>query len=319
MRQLLSIILTLYSISTLAQNDITYFKHITSDEGLPSNYVEAIYQTLDGFMWFGSSDGLSRFDGLSFLNFRNNQSDTTSLIDNEIKCLTEDKYNRLWVGTQRGLAYLNLKTYKFKWFTKEFSENIGSCWISSLSDIGNNKLLIGTYGYGLFVLDITTNKIVKNYTRGEGDNKLINNNIRFICPDGSGKIWLATDDGLDVIQPESGKVNHMLKGQVIFNICVDNTGNILATSLNSNNLYTINSASSEILNIEKVNIKSAENAKLFFFDKEGSRWLGISGDGLYRYNYQNNTIQHFTSNNFDADGLSSNNILKIFPFCFFNQ
>jgi signal transduction histidine kinase/ligand-binding sensor domain-containing protein/DNA-binding NarL/FixJ family response regulator len=312
MKKLFYIIVSIYTIPIAAQENNAYFRKISSEEGLPSNYVEAICQTHDGFMWFGSSDGLSRFDGLSFLNFRNDQSDTTSLIDNEIKCLAEDKYGRLWIGTQKGLTYLDLKTYRFKWFNKEFPENLGNCWISSFAKMSDNELLIGTYGYGLFVFNMNTKKVLKIYLEGEESNQLINNNIRCIRPDRHGNIWVATDGGLDVIKNGKSEIVHLLKEEIIFNLCLDNAGNILVTSLNSNNLYTFSPISFQTIKVEKANTKSTQMAKLFFIDSGGNSWLSISGEGLYRTSHQNNSKQHFVSNNFDTDGLSSNNILAIY-------
>jgi signal transduction histidine kinase/ligand-binding sensor domain-containing protein/DNA-binding NarL/FixJ family response regulator len=299
---------TLISIS--GQKNNLYFKHITSDLGLPANYVESIYQTEDGFIWFGSSDGLSRYDGLSFLNFRNNSSDTSSLIDNEIKCLTEDNDKRLWIGTQKGLTYLDLRTYKFHWFNKQFPKNIGNCWISCFLKLNNRELLIGTYGFGLFVFDVEKNRITGNYRADRGGALLSHNNVRAVCVDAGNKIWVATDGGLDVINIKKGRADHLFKGETVFKVIEAPNKAILATSLSSPNLYQVDPFSLNFSVIQKLEPRLSEKAKLFFFDHNGNKWLSISGEGLFRTDTQN--VTHYTSNNFDADGLSSNNILTIF-------
>jgi ligand-binding sensor domain-containing protein len=106
----------------------------------PSSYVETVLQDHDGFMWIGTSEGLCRYDGYSFFNLVNSPSDSYSLIDNGVTCLVEDKNHNLWVGTRNGLTYLDLTTYKFKWFSGKFRDWIGTCYCL----VDDGKLLIGT-------------------------------------------------------------------------------------------------------------------------------------------------------------------------------
>src|SRR5689334_14782324 len=76
------------------------FTHLTSDDGLAQNTVEAILQDRQGFMWFGTVDGLSRYDGYRFITYRNNPDDTNSLSQNHIRDLFEDKDGMIWIGTE---------------------------------------------------------------------------------------------------------------------------------------------------------------------------------------------------------------------------
>ena len=70
----------------------------TSD-GLPNNSVRYIYQDSKGFLWLATLNGLSRYDGNSFLTFRPEAGDKVSLADNRIYDLTEDKDGFLWIST----------------------------------------------------------------------------------------------------------------------------------------------------------------------------------------------------------------------------
>jgi signal transduction histidine kinase/ligand-binding sensor domain-containing protein/DNA-binding response OmpR family regulator len=312
MKSLLSILLISLPFSLLSQQEWYYYKSITSDDGLPSNYIETIVQDKIGFMWFGSSDGLSRYDGISFLNFRNRPTDTTSLIDNEIKSLAEDNHSRLWIGTQKGLSRLDLTTYKFKWFTTEFPNNIGNCWISSLLKFKNNFLLIGTYGHGMVVLDVNKNIITGQFFADKGNSGLSDNNIRYLFADKYEKIWIATNNGLDVVKWGTSEMHHLLVGQVVFNLCIDYSGNMLVTTLNSAEIYTIDPVTLNIIRIEKLDSKFREKAKVNYCDVKGNRWLSVNGDGLYQYNSRGNLIQRFVSGNNIQEGLSSNSILAIY-------
>jgi len=71
-----------------------------TDNGLPQNTVRTILQTRDGFLWFGSQDGLVRFDGVKFVTF--NTANTKGLGSNRFTCLFEDTAGRLWAGTEDG-------------------------------------------------------------------------------------------------------------------------------------------------------------------------------------------------------------------------
>ena len=83
-----------------AQSNIHYyFKTLDIKDGLSQNTVNAILQDKQGFMWFGTKDGLNRFDGLSFRIFKKEESD---LGNNFITALHEDKAGNIWVGTDAG-------------------------------------------------------------------------------------------------------------------------------------------------------------------------------------------------------------------------
>src|SRR5689334_24971756 len=72
------------------------------DQGLSNNFVRCIYQDKNGFMWFGTYDGLNRYDGYEFKIFRNNFKNNRSLINNWINAISEDAKGDLWIGTRQG-------------------------------------------------------------------------------------------------------------------------------------------------------------------------------------------------------------------------
>jgi len=95
------------------------FSHLNIEKGLSNNSVNAVYKDRYGFMWFGTDDGLNRYDGFSFNVFKSNIKDPESLIHNRIADLTEDKDGALWIGTNRGISVFDHYTSKFS--TPEFS------------------------------------------------------------------------------------------------------------------------------------------------------------------------------------------------------
>ncbi|MET4083882.1 signal transduction histidine kinase/ligand-binding sensor domain-containing protein/CheY-like chemotaxis protein/AraC-like DNA-binding protein [Pedobacter sp. UYP30] len=92
------------------------------EDGLSNNSVNTIFKDKFGYMWFGTDDGLNRYDGYEFKIFRNNRNDTSSIAYNRITCLADDDEGNIWVGTNNGLSiYYNFSS-KFK-MPRYFDEN----------------------------------------------------------------------------------------------------------------------------------------------------------------------------------------------------
>ena len=90
-----------------------YFNHYQVENGLSNNSVECSIQDDDGFLWFGTINGLNRFDGYSFKTFYNDPDDTTSIGSNFIRCLYNDRHGTIWVGTNKGVYTYNKTGEKF--------------------------------------------------------------------------------------------------------------------------------------------------------------------------------------------------------------
>jgi ligand-binding sensor domain-containing protein/signal transduction histidine kinase/DNA-binding response OmpR family regulator len=90
-----------------------YFNHYQVENGLSNNSVECSLQDEDGFLWFGTINGLNRFDGYTFKTFHNNPEDSTSIGSNFIRCLYNDNHNTIWIGTNKGIYTYNKIGEKF--------------------------------------------------------------------------------------------------------------------------------------------------------------------------------------------------------------
>ncbi len=119
-----------------------YFKHYKVEDGLSHNTVLSSLQDKNGFMWFGTKNGLNRFDGYTFKLFQNNPEDDKSLHGTYIECLYESK-NVLWVGTDNGLYRYNEKQENFDLLTGTDNKQIlglmddaeGNLWFISNSSM----------------------------------------------------------------------------------------------------------------------------------------------------------------------------------------
>src|SRR5690348_8942818 len=83
------------------------------EQGLSNNSVRCIYQDQKGFLWFGTYDGLNRYDAYNFKVFRNNFNNPSSLTNNFINAIDEDKNGNIWVGTRQGVAVYRTLTNNF--------------------------------------------------------------------------------------------------------------------------------------------------------------------------------------------------------------
>ncbi|MDX2135261.1 MAG: two-component regulator propeller domain-containing protein [Saprospiraceae bacterium] len=94
-----------------AQTSIITLQHLTTEEGLAQDHVSAIAQDRQGYLWFGTLDGLTRFDGTACLVFRKEEADTNSLPDSRISGLCLDPAGNLWISTFEGAALYHTATH----------------------------------------------------------------------------------------------------------------------------------------------------------------------------------------------------------------
>lgn len=149
----------------LAQENV-FVQHLGIDRGLSNNAVTSIYQDHNGFMWFGTYDGLNQYDGYSFKVFRNIIGDSSSIGDNHIVAIAGDGNHNVWVGCEKGLYLYNSSQGKFSspFFKTLKNESVISSgkFISQLCTIGNgDEVLASISGYGLIAFEKNSQKGVQ--------------------------------------------------------------------------------------------------------------------------------------------------------------
>ena len=125
-----------------------FFSHLGLDEGLSQLSVLAIFQDSDGFMWFGTRNGLNRYDGRRMVVYKHEDGHPESLIDSYILSLAEDRRRRLWIGSIRGLNRLDLTTGEMKSWPQR-REAFAQDEVSALCCDSRGRIWIGT-ARGLF-------------------------------------------------------------------------------------------------------------------------------------------------------------------------
>jgi ligand-binding sensor domain-containing protein len=138
----------------------TRFVNYTTKDGLINNRINDILQDNRGFMWFATENGLSRFDGYEFINYRNIFDDTLSIPGNTITSLAQDGNENLWIGTTEGLCRLSLKNGTIKRYMAQ-TENKNTPRTNHIRKLlyikSNNTLWIETLEGTLTSYHITEN------------------------------------------------------------------------------------------------------------------------------------------------------------------
>jgi ligand-binding sensor domain-containing protein len=84
------------------KTNVLSFDYFSQADGLPNNQIQCIFQDKNGWIWLGTSQGLSRFDGYRFVNFVHNPEDTSSLSGELVRVIYEDSKGNLLIGTENG-------------------------------------------------------------------------------------------------------------------------------------------------------------------------------------------------------------------------
>ncbi len=140
-------------------------KYLGIENGLSNNVITAIFQDHNGFMWFGTYDGLNRYDGYNFKVFRNVIGDSTSINSNAVNTIAEDANSRLWVGGQKEVSVYNPVTQSFS--TPRYLMHDGTLKqnikdnVVAIKIMNGTSVLIGTQHNGLFYFkdDLVANQV----------------------------------------------------------------------------------------------------------------------------------------------------------------
>ncbi len=136
------------------------FRNYSVADGLPSNTVRVIVQDDQEYMWFGTKNGISRFDGYQFKNFQFKNDVAGSLGNNFVNCITRYDSTHLWIGTENGIYILDMETELFTPF-----KTLQGKTVSDILRDKNGMFWITSRLNGLYKYDPKTNTII-NFTAG---------------------------------------------------------------------------------------------------------------------------------------------------------
>ena len=277
------------------------FDRITSEEGLSQNTVTCILQDRKGFMWFGTEDGLNRYDGYSFIVFRRNQQNPKSISGNYIRSLMLDHNGILWVGTRTG------GVNKYDDATRSFLHVVAdpgnpgglvSNDVLAMLEDRSGKLWFGTAN-GLDEYDPQTNRFFHFRHDAHNPESLSNDYVTALCEDHLGNLWVGTYLGLNRFAPAEGAFVHyvnkgsspQLLNDIISSIYEDRRGDLWVGTMGGGfNLY--DRAADQFKPFSAQNDRGHQSHMLendfihaIMEDHLGVFWVGTE-DGLVRFDRQ---------------------------------
>lgn len=205
-------VLYILLLPMLAAAQSVAVKHLTINDGLSQNYIYSILQDDKGFLWFGTKDGLNRYDGYAFQIYRKDNADTLSLSDNTVTAMHRTG-DTLWVGTAAG-GVLCFDQRRREFFRLEhpfagiapFRNN----QINTLVTTKDGRLAVGTASSGMFLYSKERDEWRTIRSESLSVNSLSSNHVTDIVEDHEGNLWVAAN-GLNIIRPD-GSVERVDRG-----------------------------------------------------------------------------------------------------------
>jgi methyl-accepting chemotaxis protein/ligand-binding sensor domain-containing protein len=290
------------------------FESWTEDQGLPQNAVQAVTQSKNGYIWFGTQEGLVRFDGVRFTVFTTYNS--PGLKGRNFYSVIEDKQGRLWAGAYGGgisvcekgvfrnygadkgitddvaavfqdskgniWAGVNNGLYRFNPSADKFEKitdagGPGGAHVNSIAEGKDGVIYVGSYE-GFFTLNGNT---LTKYTKQQG---LSIDRINTVYCDKKGMIWLSTDEGLNKFENGTFTVINQantpgLTSNLISAVFEDSNGNFFVAT-GTGGLVRLRGGQAEALTTK--NGLGSDNILCIHEDREGSLWFGSQAGGLNR-------------------------------------
>jgi diguanylate cyclase (GGDEF)-like protein len=321
----LSLLFLINSSSTFAAAPTIRFEHINIGDGLTINHGRVILQDSTGFLWFGTFDGLVRYDGYDVKVFRNDPTDFNSISDSLITSISEDSQNNLWVGTNVGLNLFNPKTEQFIHYRHKTDDNnsLSDDAVRSIAEDSQGNLWVGTRDGGLNKFNPKTEKFIHYRHQANDSNSLSHDFVKDIFEDSRGAIWLATDGGgLNKFNSKTEKfiryrhhanIPNSLSHDVLSSITEDSQGNLWVGTLGGG-LNQFNPKTEKFIHFRHQdsdpNSLSHDNVSIITGDSQGNIWAGTD-DGLNKFNPKTGQFSHYRHELIDPNSLSKGDILSI--------
>ncbi|QBN19514.1 response regulator [Flavobacterium nackdongense] len=296
-----SIIILLFLTLMLQSNTVIRISNSvikTTNDGLCNSMVTAIAQDQNGFIWIGTEEGLSKYDGLSFNTYKVNGSDFSNLTNNSIVSLLCDKKGQIWVGTYNGCQVYNDKLNAFRTIDFKLKEiKNKAIKIEKIFEDSKNNIWLSTSINGVIMIDSKGKKSKHFYYQPKNPLSICSNIVTDIAEDAEGNIWFTSSDkGISVYNVSKNTIRHFNKengalpsNQVLR--LIKSKNHTIYLSILKIGLVEFNARNSSFQVLDKVNSKIP--SKIIFslgIDAQNNILLGTDGDGLLVYNPKNSAV-----------------------------
>ncbi|WP_276166027.1 hybrid sensor histidine kinase/response regulator transcription factor [Zobellia alginiliquefaciens] len=311
----------LFSTTLSAQFNTLKFENFETPEGLSSSTCSEIFQDKEGFLWFGTIDGLNRYNGYEFEIFRSVLNDPTSISNNRVNTITEDKFGRIWVGTNNGLNVYDRQTNKFTLIDLYGPLSLSSSPRKIINDVvydlTGNAIWVATQNGAIKInlgeSDYLQNLKISYYLNDTSNNRSLDNNqVNTILTAANNELWITTDgqhlnrydrskDDFDRVFIQSERpyeLNHIPK-----RVFIDDEGDFLIGN-DLSNMIIWKRDKNEFRHFSLAN--SHIPVSNIYQDDTGILWLSTDGEGIFLYDKKTDQITRQIVNNlFDPFSLAN--------------
>ncbi len=310
-------IIQLILLSTIiirAQSEKLYFHSLR--QGLSDQSVRCIFKDSKSFIWFGTQNGLTRYDGVKMVIYQNATDDINSISYNVISSIYEDRKGNLWIGTFRGLNLLNREKENFTRI-----ESFKNIVISSIAEDKDNNLWVGTIGNGLIKYYPESNTI-ENYGSNSSDiNEINKNHVTCIVVDNENRIWAGTWFGLLLMSTQGKVIKHFvynsdygLNDNYVNALTLENDSVLWVGMLYGGLSRLVMNRSS--FKIEKYLSRFGKypfpSILSMITDDKNNLWISLENNGLLRINTVSGSTDHYLKEEGVLYTLSSNLIRSLY-------
>lgn len=294
------------------------FDHLTDAEGLSNNSITAIARDSVGFMWFGSYNGLNKYDGRGITSYRNIPGDVTSIRDNHITYLFNDSNGELWIGSRNGgLLKYDFEKDGFRSFPLLEQHSQMGVEIRAIEEDNDGNIWVATIAYGLFKISVDGH--IENYTNSLHSNpRLESNNITALCFNkqtnqlliGGKSPFLVS---LDLSTYTVDKLPLINEDEKVYvkKIVMDKTGGVWVATYKKGLFHIRENVPVTNFNTLNSEIKHNVLFNLFYNPGDNTLWLATDGRGIQIYDIEKNKFKQI-SKSLAPTSLSSNSVLEIY-------
>ncbi len=310
-----------------AREPVRRFERLSVEHGLSHGAVYSIIQDSTGFMWFGTEDGLNRYDGLSIAIYRHDPSDANSLATSNFGEVYEDRSGILWFGTWGGgLDRYDPETGVYTHYRHDPGDpaSLSQDRIEVLLQDSTGMLWIGTEEAGLNRFD-PRSETFDRYRHDAGDpHSLISDEVRAIAEDRAGSVWVGTNGGLSRYDRETGQFFHYvhdpadpqsLSHDRVRAIVPSRSGFLwIGTRGGGLSRFEPESGRFRHLRDQPGNARGlgSDSIACLYEQASGVLWIGTYDAGLHRFDPEAETFTSYRHDSKDPDSLSNNRVEKIY-------
>lgn len=309
---ILFFIVFIYRCAHAQSSDI--FRNLKTQSGLSHNTVTAIIQDEKGFMWFGTEDGLNRYNGYTVDVFKHDPSDSGTISHSHIRSLFVDRENTLWVATDDGLDYFDKATEKFLHVKKGLSSNI----ITGIAQDNAHNIWVATVNAGITIFNQTGN----TFSYLSEKDGMPSSSINTIASDKNGEIIIGTTKGLvlynveqkkiNVLTNESGNENSLSDNEVAC-IFVDAENQLWIGTVNGGlNFYSRKTGRFKHYTTSSANAISQNSVFAICSDLSGTIYAGTLGGGLNRINVLTDQVTVFKNQDDNRNSIAGNTVWSLY-------